>query len=129
MGTAIIPMMSMTTSKRALKLKVLQVWTRQHGAAGADIGIRVLFSFSTFFHVLGRHRVGPSRTVCSLCRCRTRLFVVSEFLGKTLECAFSVYAIPNFSHGVRVQLPSNHSSIAWRRSAHTRSQVEATPSC
>src|SRR5207302_1636498 len=108
--------------------------------AGADIGIRVLFSFSTFFHVLGRHRVGPSRTVCSLCRRRTRLFVVSEFLGKTLECAFSVYAIPNFSHGVRVHLPSHHSSLAWTlRFSDTlqggtdtvvaRATLEATLSC
>ena len=42
--------------------------------------IRLLFSFSTFFHVLGRDRFGSSRTVCSLCRTRTRLFVCERVL-------------------------------------------------
>src|SRR3989441_12939565 len=52
-------MMSITTSKRALKLKVLRVWTLRPGAACADLPIPFLFSFSTFFHVLGRDQDDP----------------------------------------------------------------------
>src|SRR5436309_15506154 len=44
--------------------------------------IPFLFSFSTFLPDLGRDHCGPSRTDCSHCRTRTRLFVVSEFFGK-----------------------------------------------
>jgi hypothetical protein len=84
-GTAsvTIPMIIMATSKCVLKARiVLQSQTRTRGVASADLVILFLFSFSTFLHDLGRDLYGPSRTVCSLCRRRTRLFVVSEFFGK-----------------------------------------------
>src|SRR6267143_1604527 len=93
-GTAMatIPMIMMATSKIALKVRILlRAGTRPQRIAGADLGLRFLFSFSTFLLSLGRDRYGPSRTVCSLCRRRTRLFVLSEFFGKKLlECTFSV---------------------------------------
>src|SRR2546427_7802240 len=83
-GTAsiTIPMIIMATSKCVLKARILlQSQTRTCGVAGADLPILFLFSFSTFLHDLGQDHCGPSRTVCSLCRTRTRLFV-SEFFGK-----------------------------------------------
>jgi len=60
---------------------LLEVWAEQRIAAGADLAILVLFSLSTLFHDLGRGHTGPSRTIRSLCRTRTRLFVLSEFFG------------------------------------------------
>ena len=78
-------MMSITTSKRALKLKVLRVWTLRPGAACADLPIPFLFSFSTFFHVLGRDQDDPEPNgLLALPTVGTRLFVVIEFLGKKL---------------------------------------------
>src|SRR5712692_3968778 len=83
--SAAIPMIMITTSKIALKVRILpRGGTLPRRVAGADLGLRFLFSFSTFFHDLGRDRCVPSRTACSHCRTRTRLFVVSEFFGKKL---------------------------------------------
>ena len=43
--------------------------------------IPFLFSLSTFLYDLARDQISPSETAYSPCRCRTRLFEVSEFLG------------------------------------------------
>src|SRR5439155_16146757 len=86
-GTAsvTIPMIMTATSKCVLKARILlQSRTRTRGVAGADLMLLFLFSFSTFHHDLRRDHYGPSRTACSHCRRRTRLFVVSEFFGKKL---------------------------------------------
>src|SRR5260370_11019834 len=61
---------------------LLEVWAEQRLAAGAELAVLVLFSLSTLFHNLGRGHTGPSRTIRSLCRTRTRLFVLSEFFGR-----------------------------------------------
>jgi len=89
---AAVPMIMMTTSKIALKVRILpRGGTLPRRVSGADLVILFLFSFSTFLHDLGRDRYGPSRTVCSLCRTRTRLFVLSEFFGKNYYTAHFWY--------------------------------------
>src|SRR5438552_10653872 len=76
-----IPMIIMATSKGVLNARtLLQSQTRTRGVAGADLVIRFLFSFSTLLHDLGRDRYGPSRTACSHCRRRTRLFSCERVL-------------------------------------------------
>ena len=93
-GTAnvTIPIIIMRTSNRDLNVEIpLRPRTLQRGAAGADLMLLFLFSFSTFLHDVGRDRYGPSRTDCSHCRTRTRLFVVSEFFGRNYYSAHFRY--------------------------------------
>src|SRR5207245_9487325 len=93
------------------------------GGYNADIVLRVLFSFSTFFHVLGRDQDGPSRASSSICRRRTRLSVVTRFLGKKLERAFSVYAIPNSVSSIPVQVSSYHCRVVCIRARQNRTRT------
>src|SRR5436853_7778004 len=80
---AAVPMIMMTTSKIALKVRILpRGGTLPRRVCGADLAILFLCSFSTFLPDLDRDLYGQSRTVCSLCRTRTRLFVLSVFLRK-----------------------------------------------
>ena len=73
----------------------LEVWAEQRFAVGADLTMLVLISLSILLHDLGRGHTDPSRTIRSLCRMRTRLFVLSEFFGSNNMCLRTSKAVLN----------------------------------